>query len=64
MHCTTGIQSGPYAWEGSRLYSFILVLGEKADKEIPDPSRWEFSEKILANNSAPYQMEKTAPQNY
>ena len=34
------------------LCSFWLVLGGNPGKGIPDPSRLEFSEKILANNFA------------
>ena len=63
---TTGIQSGPDAFDESRfvmtfltilgvmeiLCSFRLVLKGKAGKEIPEPSRFEFLEKFLANNFA------------
>ena len=63
---TTGIQSGPDAFEESRfvmtlltilgvmemLCSFRLVLEGKTGKEIPESSRFEFLEKILANNFA------------
>ena len=63
---TTGIQSGPDAFDESRfvmtfltilgvidiLCSFRLVLEGKAGKEIPESSRFEFLEKFLANNFA------------
>ena len=63
---TTGIQSGPDAFDESRfvmtlltilrvmeiLCSFRLVLEGKTGKEIPESSRLEFLEKILANNFA------------
>ena len=63
---TTGIQSGPDAFDKSRfvmtfltifevteiLRSFRLVLGGKTGKEIPESSRLEFLEKFLANNFA------------
>ena len=63
---TTGIQSGPDAFDESRfvvtfftilgvmdtLCSFRLVLEEKTGKEIPESSRFEFFEKFLANNFA------------
>ena len=63
---TTGIQSGPDAFDESRfimtfltilgvmdiLCSFRLVLEGKTGKEIPESSRFEFSEKFLANNFA------------
>ena len=63
---TTGIQSRPDAFDESRfvmtflttldvteiLCSFRLVLEGKTDKEIPESSRLEFLEKILANNFA------------
>ena len=61
---TTGIQSRPDAFDESRfvmtfltilgvmdiLCSFRLVLEGKTGKEIPEPSRFEFLEKFLANN--------------
>ena len=61
---TTGIQSGPDAFDESRfvmtfltilgvmeiLCSFRLVLEGKTGKEIPESSRFEFLEKFLANN--------------
>ena len=61
---TTGIQSGPDAFDESRfvmtfltilgvieiLCSFRLVIKRKTGKEIPKSSRLEFSEKFLANN--------------
>ena len=61
---TTGIQSGPDAFDETRfvmtfltilgvveiLCSFRLVLEGKAGKEIPESSRLEFLEKFLANN--------------
>ena len=63
---TTGIQSGPDAFEESKfvmtfstilgvmeiLCSFRLVLEGKTGKEIPESSRFEFLEKFLANNFA------------
>ena len=63
---TTGIQSGPDAFDESRfvmtfltilevmeiLHSFRLALEEKTGKEIPESSRFEFLEKFLANNFA------------
>ena len=63
---TTGIQSGPDAFDESRfvmtfltilgvieiLCSFKLVLEGKTGKEIPESSRLEFLEKILAKNFA------------
>ena len=63
---TTGIQSGPVAFDESRfvmtfltilgvmdiLCSFRLVLEGKTGKEIPESSRFEFLEKFLANNFA------------
>ena len=61
---TTGIQSGPDAFDESRfvmifltilgvmeiLCSFRLVLEGKTGKEILESSRLEFLEKFLANN--------------
>ena len=63
---TTGTQSGPNAFDESKivmtfltnvgvteiLCSFWLVLEGKTNKEIPESSRSEFSEKFLANNFA------------
>ena len=63
---TTGIQSGPDAFDESRfvmtyltilgvmeiLCSFRLVVEGKTGKEIPESSRFEFLEKFLANNFA------------
>ena len=63
---TTGIQSGPDAFDESRfimtfltilrvieiLCSFRLVLERKTGKEIPELSRLEFFKKFLANNFA------------
>ena len=64
---TTGIQSGPDAFDESKfimtflsilgvmdiLCSFRLVLeGKTSGKEIPESSRFEFLEKFLANNFA------------
>ena len=63
---TTGLQSGPDAFDESRfvmtfltvlgviemLCSFRLVLEGKTGKEIPDSARLEFLEKFLANNFA------------
>ena len=60
---TTGIQSRSDAFDESRfvmtyltilgvmdiLCSFRLVLEGKTGKEIPEPSRFEFLEKFLAN---------------
>ena len=61
---TTGIQSGPDAFDESSfvmtfltilgvteiLYSFRLVLEAKTGKEIPESSGLQFLEKFLANN--------------
>ena len=61
---TTGIQSGPDAFDESRfvmtfltilgdteiLCSFRLVLEGKTGKELPESSRLEFLEKFLADN--------------
>ena len=61
---TTGIQSGPDAFDESRFFmafltilgvmdilcSFRLVLEGKTGKEIPQSSRFELLEKFLANN--------------
>ena len=63
---TTGIQSGPDAFDESRfvmtsltilgvmeiLCSFTLVLERKTGKEITESSRFEFLEKFLANKFA------------
>ena len=63
---TTGIRSGPNIFDQSRfvmtfltilevmktLCSFRLVLDGKTGKEIPETSRLEFLEKLLANNFA------------
>ena len=63
---TTGVQSGPDAFDESRfvmtflaifgvmeiLCSSRLVLEGKTGKEIPESSRYEFLEKFLANNFA------------
>ena len=63
---TTGMQSGPDAFDKSRfvmtfltilgvmeiLCRFRLVLEEKTGKETPESSRLEFLEKFLANNFA------------
>ena len=63
---TTGIQSGPDAFDESRfvmtfltipkvmeiLCSFRLVLEGKTGKEIPESSRSELLDKCLANNLA------------
>ena len=63
---TTGIKSGPDAFDESRfvmtfltivgvmeiLCSSRLVLEGKTGKEIPESSRFEFLEKFLANNFA------------
>ena len=63
---TNEIQSGPDAFDESRfvmtfltilgvmeiLCSFRLVLEGKTGKEIPESSRLEFLEKVLANNFA------------
>ena len=61
---TTGIQSGPDAFDKPRfvmaflailgvteiLYSFRLVLDQKTGKEIPESSRLKFLERFSANN--------------
>ena len=66
FRATTGIQSGPDAFDKSRfimtfltilgvteiLCSFKLVLEGKTGKEIPESSRIEFLEKFSANNFA------------
>ena len=66
FRATTGIQSGPDAFDESRfvmtfliilgvmetLHSFRLVLKGKTRKEIPKSSRLESLEKFLANNFA------------
>ena len=63
---TTGIQSGPDAFDESMfvmtfltilgvmeiICSFRLVLEGKTGKEIPESSRFEFVKKLLANNFA------------
>ena len=63
---TNEIQSGPDAFDESRfvmtfliilgvikiLCSFKLVLQENTGKQIPESSRLEFLEKVLANNFA------------
>ena len=62
---TTGVQSGPDAFDKSRfimtfltilevteICSFKLVLEGKIGKEIPESSRLEFLEKFSANNFA------------
>ena len=63
---TTGIQLGPDAFDKSRfvmtfstilgvmeiLCSFRLLLEGKIGKDIPESSRLEFLEKLLANNFA------------
>ena len=63
---TTGIQSGPDAFDESRFFmifltilgvmeilcSFRLVLKGKTGKEIPESSRLELLEKFLANDFA------------
>ena len=62
---TTGIQSGPDAFDKSRfivtfltilgvteICSFKLVLEGKTGKEIPESSRLEFLEKFSVNNFA------------
>ena len=63
---TTGIQSGPDAFDESRFVmtfltilgvmetscSFRLVLKGKTGTEIPESSRFEFLVKVLANNFA------------
>ena len=63
---TTGIKSGPDAFDESRfvmtfltilgvmeiLCRFRLVLEGKTGKEIPESSRFEFLEKFLGNNFA------------
>ena len=65
LRTTTGIQSGPDAFDKSRfvmtfsailgvteICSFRLVLQGKTGKEILQSSRWEFIEKFLANSFA------------
>ena len=59
---TTGIQSGPDAFDESRfVMTFLTILGVmeilcslnlegKTDKEMPESSRLEFLGKFLANN--------------
>ena len=63
---TTGIQSGPDAFDESRfVMTFLAILGvmeifcsfrlvpeAKTGKEIPESSRFELLEKFLANNFA------------
>ena len=63
---TTGLQTGPDPFDESRfattfltifgvteiLRSFILVLEGKTGNKLPESSRLEFLEKILANNFA------------
>ena len=63
---TTGIQSGPDAFDEPRFFktfltilgvveilcSFRLLLEGKTGKEIPESSRLEFLDKFLANNFA------------
>ena len=63
---STGIQSGPDAFDESRfIMTFLTILGVmetlcssrlvlegKAGKEIPESSRFELLEKLLANNFA------------
>ena len=66
LRTTSGIQSGPDAFDKSRfvmtfwtnlgvkeiLCSFSLVLEGKTGKEIPQSSTLEFPQKVLANNFA------------
>ena len=66
VRTTSGIQSGPEAFDESRfamtflailevteiLCSVRLVIEQKIGKEIPESSILEFSEKFLANNFA------------
>ena len=66
LRTATGIQSAPDTFEESRVVmtyltilwateifcSFGLVLEEKTGKEIPESSKLEFLEKLLANNFA------------
>ena len=59
---STGIQSGPDAFDESRfVMTFLTILGVmeilcslnlegKTDKEMPESSRFEFLGKFLANN--------------
>ena len=57
---TTGIQSGPDAFDEPRfVMTFLTILGVmklvlegKTGTEIPESSRFEFLEKFLANNFA------------
>ena len=72
---TTGIQSGPDAFDESRfvmtfltilgvmeiLCSFRLALEGKTGKEIPESSRFELLEKFLANNFALSDAEDNTP---
>ena len=74
MRTTTGIQSGPDAFDKSRfirtfptilgvteiLCSFKLVLEGKTGKEIPESPRLEFIEKFSANNFALSDAEDTS----
>ena len=66
VRITTGIQSGPHAFDESSitinfltilevtkiLCSFRLVLEGKAGKEISESSRLEFLKKVFVNNFA------------
>ena len=72
---TTGIQSGSDAFDKSSfimtfstilgvteiLCKFRLVLEEKVRKKIPETSRLEFLEKVLANNLALSDAEDNTP---
>ena len=72
---TTGIQSGPDAFDESRfimtfltilevmviLCRFRLVLEGKTGKEIPESSRVDFLEKFLANTFALSDAEDNTP---
>ena len=74
---TTGIQSGPDAFNESKfiimfltnigvtgiLRSLRLALEAKPGKDIPEPSRLELSEMVSANNFAVSYAEKTTQGN-
>ena len=62
---TTGIQSGPDAFQSRFIMTFLTILGvteilcsfklvleEKTGKELPESSRLDFLEKFLGNNFA------------
>ena len=76
LRSTIQIKSGPETLEESRLFiltilrvarmlcSFILVLQEKADKEIHESSRQEFSEKNFSKPLCLIKIQKTTPYNH